>query len=51
MKASIKGAMELSQTLDYDRTFLRDNEGTLEEHNKDQLSLEEAQTSLQMELY
>jgi hypothetical protein len=36
MEARIEGAMELSQALNYNGAFLRDDEGTLEEHDKNQ---------------
>ena len=36
MEARIEGAMELSQALNDDGTFLRDDQGAFEEHDKDQ---------------
>jgi hypothetical protein len=35
MEARIESAMVLSQALNYDRAFLRDNDGAFEEHDKD----------------
>jgi hypothetical protein len=38
MEARIEGAMILSQAFNYEGTFLRNDDGAVDEHDKDQYS-------------